>query len=187
MSSGTVSVRYARALILRAVELGEEAQVYAEMRILSERLRHVPEIHKRIVDPTVQTDAKCLLLETAVTDGKGSVSASLHEFLNLVVKAGRGDMLLFMAVSYMDMYRELKGIMSVNLTTAVPVGDDRKEHMRRLVESVRQGELEWTETTDPAIEGGFILQIEGYRLDASVRTQLERIRKELIDKNNRII
>ena len=187
MNTGTVSVRYAKALLAYAVEQGDDMQVYAEMQTLAARLRQVRAIHDRINDPTVSVSDKCSLLETAVTDGKGKVSGSTAAFLRLVVEAGRGDCLLFMSMSYMDLYRRRNGIVPVELVTATHVGDERRERLKNLVENVEHGKVEWTHTIDPSIEGGFVLMVDGYRLDASVAWQLQRIRKELIEKNNRII
>lgn len=187
MNTGTVSVRYAKALLQYAVELGQEEKVYAEMQILSLRLTHVHAIRERLSDPTVSDDAKCILLETAVTDGKEPASQALSKFFRLVIGSGRGDMLVFMATSYMDLYRKRNGIVPVQLITAAPVGDERRERLKQLIETVEHGTLEWTHSVDPRLEGGFVLQIDGYRLDASVASRLQRIRKELIEKNNRII
>ena len=187
MNTGTVSVRYAKAMLAYAVEQADDSQVYAEMQTLAERLRSVHAIHDCIVDPTVSAAAKCSLLETAVTDGKGKLSGSTAAFFKLVVGAGRGDCLLFMSISYQDLYRRRNGIVPVELVTATPVGDERRARLKQLVNNVEQGKVEWTHTVDPSIEGGFVLMVDGYRLDASVAWQLQRIRKELIEKNNRII
>ena len=187
MNTGTVSVRYARALLQFAVENSEADKVYAQMHTLAERLRAVPAIHDRINDPTVKDDDKCRLLSIAVTDGKEELGKSLEAFFKLVVGAGRGDCLLFMAVSYQDLYRRRNGIVPVELITASPMGDERKARLKQLVNNVEHGKVEWTHTVDPSIDGGFVLLVDGYRLDASVAWQLQRIRKELIEKNNRII
>ena len=187
MNTGTVSVRYAKALLQFAVENGESDKVYVETHTLMDRLRAVPAIHERIMDPTVKDSDKCRLLVTAVTDGKIELSKSLEAFLKLVVGAGRGDCLLFIAISYQDLYRRRNGIVPVELVTATPVGDERRVRLKQLVENVEHGKVEWTHTGDPQIEGGFVLLVDGYRLDASVAWQLQRIRKELIEKNNRII
>ena len=40
---------------------------------------------------------------------------------------------------------------------------------------------------NPAIEGGFVFDINDYRLDASVATQLKRVQQQFIDKNRRIV
>ena len=187
MNSGTVSVRYAKALLELAVENSESDRVYQEMRILSEQLRTVRAIHDRLIDPTVKVADKCTLLEIAVTDGKKELSKSSESFFRLVVGAGRGDCLLFMATSYQDLYRKRNGIIPVQLVTAAPVGDERRTRLKQLVSNVEHGKVEWTHTVDPSIEGGFVLLVDGYRMDASVAWQLQRIRKELIEKNNRII
>ena len=79
------------------------------------------------------------------------------------------------------------GIVPVELVTATQVGDERRERLKQLVENVEHGKVEWKHTVDPSIEGGFVLMVDGYRMDASVAWQLQRIRKELIEKNNRII
>ena len=187
MNTGTVSVRYAKALLQYAVEQGDDRQVYLEMQTLAERMRAVRAIHDRIIDPTVSVSDKCSLLETAVTDGKGSLSGSARSFFKLAVGAGRGDCLLFMAISYQDLYRLKNGIVPVQLITATPVGDERRERLKQLVENVEHGSVEWTHSVDPSIDGGFVLLVDGFRLDASVAGKLHRIRKELIEKNNRII
>lgn len=187
MNTGTVSVRYAKALYQYAVELGQDQQVYAEMQILAERLRSVHAIHERLADPTVSTEEKCSLLETATTDGKSQLSASLKAFYRLVVESGRGDCLPIMSVSYQNLYRISHGIVPVRLITAAPVGDERRRQLEQLVENVEHGKVEWTHSVDPSLEGGFVLQVDGYRMDASVAARIQRIRKELIEKNNRII
>lgn len=187
MNTGTISVRYARALLAYAVEQAEDKQVYAEMQTLAARLRSIHAIHDRIVDPTISDSTKRSLLETVVTDGKSKLSASTAAFFKLVVEAGRGDYLLFMSMSYMDLYRRRNGIVPVELVTATPVGDERRARLKQLVDNVEHGKVEWTHNVDPSLEGGFVLMVDGFRLDASVAWQLQRIRKELIEKNNRII
>ena len=40
---------------------------------------------------------------------------------------------------------------------------------------------------DPELIGGFVLELDGYRLDASARSALDRIRRRLVDEGNRIV
>ena len=40
---------------------------------------------------------------------------------------------------------------------------------------------------DAELLGGFVLELENETLDASVRRQLDDIRRQLVQKNNRII
>lgn len=187
MNTGTISSRYARAFLEYAVELSEDGTAYREMAVLQQRLRDIPEINRRIMDPTVSNADKQRLLEIAITDGKGRVSGATASFLKLVTEAGRAGMLLFMATSYMEQYRSRNCIVPVKLTTATAAGDERRERLSKLVGKVTDCSQEWSHEVDPSIEGGFILQVGDYRLDASVASQLRKIRKELIEKNNRVI
>lgn len=187
MSDGTVSVRYARALLRHAEECGTGASVYAEMQKLALSLRAVPDLLHCLEDPTVQVADKLRLLETAV-DKDGAVSVPLKDFFRLVTERERTGLMPFMASSYIDMYRAAHGILAVRLVTAVELGADRLDRLRKLVEErLDCKQIEWDCQVDASIKGGFILEADGNRLDASVRSRLQLIRKELIDKNNRVI
>ena len=41
--------------------------------------------------------------------------------------------------------------------------------------------------TDPSIIGGFVFEMDGYRLDASASGRLDRLRKELVEENSRLV
>jgi F-type H+-transporting ATPase subunit delta len=43
------------------------------------------------------------------------------------------------------------------------------------------------ESVDESLIGGFVLQVEDLRMDASVQTQLRRLHDELVEKANRIV
>ena len=55
------------------------------------------------------------------------------------------------------------------------------------VSSMLGKRIELQKSVDPSIEGGFIFDIDDYRLDASVASRLRQIRRQLIDKNRRIV
>jgi F-type H+-transporting ATPase subunit delta len=40
---------------------------------------------------------------------------------------------------------------------------------------------------DPAIVGGFVFTVDDLMLDASVARQIELIRRQFVEKNNRIV
>jgi F-type H+-transporting ATPase subunit delta len=48
-------------------------------------------------------------------------------------------------------------------------------------------DMELNVLVNPEIEGGFIFDVNDYRLDASVATQLKRMKQQFIDKNRRIV
>ncbi len=65
------------------------------------------------------------------------------------------------------------------LITAVPVSPIIEKKMKTLVHSNAGGTVEFTTTIDPDIIGGFILEYDTYRMDASVKTKLNSLLTQL--------
>ena len=54
-----------------------------------------------------------------------------------------------------------------------------EQKMRQMVESNTNGTVEFETEVNPDIVGGFILEYDTYRMDASVKTRLNSILKQL--------
>ena len=79
------------------------------------------------------------------------------------------------ANSYVTLYRKQKNLIRGKLTTAARVSAQTEQKMRHLVEKNTQGTVEFETEIDPDIIGGFILEYDTYRMDASVKTKLNSI------------
>ncbi len=176
MDLGVISVRYARALLKSATELKLEDQVYKEMQTLSRSFLEVPELRFTIDNPMLSKDKKLKLIVTACGENVGELT---KKFVALVLKEDREKTLQFMAASYITLYRQQKNIIRGSLTTAAPVSKDTEDRMRRMVESMTKGTVEFKTEVDPNIIGGFILEYDTYRMDASVKSKLNKILTEL--------
>ena len=96
-----------------------------------------------------------------------------------MLKESRESVMQFIANSYITLYRQQKNITRGKLTTAVPVSDAMEQKMRKMVESRTNGTVEFSTEVDPDIIGGFVLEYDTYRLDTSVKAQLNKILKQL--------
>lgn len=189
MSSGTVAVRYARALLRYAEEQGCQDEVYVQILQLARRIVQLPAIMDRISDPTLSFESKLrLLCITAESDDGTKACKALTDFLQLVLRSGRGNSIIFISSAYRDLYRKKNNVVPVEMTTASPLDDKRRAELKKLVGDIVKSErVEWNESVDPRLLGGFVIQVDDYRLDASVSRRLRVIEKELIEKNSRII
>lgn len=176
MDIGVISIRYARALLKGAMEQNSEEQVYRDMQTLSRCYIEVPDLRFTIDNPMLSRDTKLKVLLTAVGKKPNELT---QRFLELVLKEGRASILQFMATSYITLYRKQKNITRGKLVTATSVSSDTEKKMRKLVESKTRGTVEFNAEVDPDIIGGFVLEYDTYRLDASVKTQLRKILTEL--------
>jgi F-type H+-transporting ATPase subunit delta len=99
--------------------------------------------------------------------------------VDLVLKEGRESFMVFIASSYITLYRKQKNIIHGRLITATTVSPETEQKMRSIVESKTQGTVEFLTEVNPDIIGGFILEYDTYRMDASVQSQLRNILKNL--------
>jgi len=161
MNTGVISSRYARALLLFAQQTGAEEAVYNDALSLYAALRGEKD------------------MKTCVEN----LCGQMQRFLSLVVTNGRKDFLLFILESFLLKYRDAKHIKVARLTTAV-----KSDSFEGKLKSKLPGNFEYRfeHDVDPDILGGFILQIDDQRLDASVQGELEQIQKYLEQENSRL-
>jgi F-type H+-transporting ATPase subunit delta len=172
MDIGVISTRYARALLRTATDSKLEDQVYQDMMTLAKSYLEVPQLRQTIAGPMLPKEKKEVLLEAAA----GKKPADLtRTFIRLVLKEDRETVMQFIANSYVTLYRQQKNIIRGKLTTAARVSAQIEQKMRRSVESNTQGTVEFETEINPDIIGGFILEYDTFRLDASVKTKLNNI------------
>ncbi|MDO5446594.1 MAG: F0F1 ATP synthase subunit delta [Prevotellaceae bacterium] len=176
MDLGLISVRYARALLKCSLEQKVEDAVYDDMLTLSKSFASVPQLSVAIANPMMQREEKAQLIETAMGGNPNELS---KKFVTLVLSKERVKHLMFMASSYITLYRKHKNITSGKLTTATPVSQQTEAKMKQMVESKTNGTVEFETVVDPEIIGGFILEYDTYRMDSSVQNALRTISAQL--------
>lgn len=176
MDLGVISVRYARALMKAALQTECDDQVYQDMVTLSKSYMEVPQLRRTVDNPMLPAESKKQVL--AVACGNAPQELTLR-FLDLVLKEGRETVLQLIASSYISLYRKQKNIIHGRLITAAAVSPATELKLKQMVESKTNGTVEFLTEVKPDIIGGFILEYDTYRMDASVQTQLRSILKQL--------
>ena len=176
MDAGTISTRYARAIYAYAAGQGKETALYEGMQFLANSFSQFPALRGVMNDPTLMAEQKIGILTAAAGAG---ANETLQQVVRLVVKNKRSHYMENIVLMYDQVYRKAKGIVTVHLTTVEPAGEKMKEALISVVEQVTGETAEFQAKTDSNIIGGFILEIEDKRLDASVKEQLRIINYEL--------
>lgn len=178
MNQGIISSRYANALLKFATENKEEAQVYAEMQALSSAYFSVPAFKNILNNPVITATQKKEIFSAAATiDGK--VSTSTLRFLDLLLEKQREDLMLFIAQSYISAYRQTKNIVESSLTIASTISEKTIEALKNAIRKKTDKNLEFSVHYDASLIGGFVLRYETYKMDASVKTKLANIERNL--------
>lgn len=176
MDLGLISVRYARALLKASNQEKQSELVYADMQTLAAEYVNVQELSAAIANPMLSEEQKFALLVTAA----GSTKCDLtRRFFKLALKEGRGSIMQFIANSFISQYREQNNLIQAKLSTASALNPESVSKLRQLVESKTSGKVEFETSVDPELIGGFVLEYDTYRLDASVKRQLNTILSKL--------
>lgn len=183
MEIGVVSMRYARALLLYATEKKTEDKVYKEMKVLAHSFMEVPDLKYALENPVISMKRRMALIELAAG---GKVCEESKKFIAMVLKENREKFLMYMAASYLTLYRKQNNITEGKLITAAPASDKIINRMKAVVTARTKGTVLFDTSVDPSIEGGFILEYDTYRLDASVANQLRSVLKQFKQLNSKL-
>ncbi len=177
MDNGRISVRYARALFQTAQEQGCEDAVYDGLtRFAHNYLLAIAQFNEVLADPIVAQEEKVKLMEMAVGD---PLHDTLKQFIAFVADQKREDKMFLIAMKYMEMYREKHHILSTQVTTATQLPEETYDKIKAFIKQTFDADAELDVHIDPSLIGGFILDIENSRMDASVVGQLNALKNRL--------
>ncbi|MBQ6771527.1 MAG: F0F1 ATP synthase subunit delta [Bacteroidales bacterium] len=177
MDNGKISVRYARALFSIAQEQGCEDTVYEGLTSFAHNyLLAIAQFNEVLADPIVAREEKVKLLEMAVGE---PMHDTLKQFVAFVADQKREDKMFLIAMKYMEMYREKHNILSTQVTTATELPEATYDKIKAFVKQTFDADAEIDVKIDPSLIGGFILDIENTRMDASVAGQLNALKNKL--------
>jgi F-type H+-transporting ATPase subunit delta len=115
---------------------------------------------------------------------EGRVSGVLRQFFDVLNEHDRLDALRAIASAYRTLYDKKTRRVVVHVTSAVPLTDDERARVVNQVKTVSHLEPVLQEDVDPDVLGGVIIRINDWVYDASVRSRLQAIRQQLIERSS---
>ena len=177
MDNGKISVRYARALFQLAQEQGCEDAVYDGLtRLAHNYLLAIAQFNEVLADPIVVKEEKVKLIEMAVGE---PMHDCLKQFITFVADQKREDKIFLIALKYMEMYRTKHHILNTQVTTATELPEATYDQIKAFIKQTFDADAAMDVRIDPSLIGGFILDIEHTRMDASVAGQLNALKNKL--------
>lgn len=175
MMGNKVASRYAKSFLELAIERGEEERAFEDMGLVNQ-ICEEREFVLLLKSPVVKTDKKNAIIEM-VFDGRLSKLAS--EFIKIIVNKKREYLLDEIAGNFLLQYKSFKNYITGTVTTAVPLDDNLKNKLGRLVGKISEGKaVELLEKIDPEILGGFIINVGDKQIDASVARRLMDLKQD---------
>jgi F-type H+-transporting ATPase subunit delta len=139
-------------------------------------IEQTPELRNVLRNPQLESSAKASIL----ADIAGDDEPLFKNFLLLVAEKGRARELEEIAHEFERLMAREERRLPVELTTARELTDDEAQAIVAQIEQAAGRTVEATRSVDPDLVGGIVLQAGSYRVDASVRGRLERLRQTLV-------
>lgn len=177
MVSGLIPHRYARALYKFACESQNSKAVYDEMKNVINAFKSNPQLEKVLSNPYVDAGDKRKLLLAAAGKNPGD---DFRRFVSLILDHKREEFAYLMALAYREIYRKANNISEVRIITAADLAPEELDKLKNVVRNAFSGTtFEYEYAVDPDLIGGFIIDVDSTRMDASISSELEQLRQNL--------
>lgn len=170
-----LSNRYAQALFDLAVELNILEKVVSDLRLVGSIFAENRELRVIIANPVIDAHKKSKILSSLF---EGNVQDLTIRFLQLITAKGREKYIPYISEAFNEIYLEFKNILSVNLTTAQKAQKVITDDISNKLHKVTNMNIELAEKVDGNIIGGFVVNFQDYKYDASIINQLNKLKKE---------
>jgi F-type H+-transporting ATPase subunit delta len=182
VSSQRVAQVYAEALLNAAGRQAQAAGVLEELdSLVGDLFRAEPQLETFLSSGAIGRDRKAQTIRTIF---ENRASATFANFLQVLNRHERLDLLRPTLAAAREIYNERSGNVRVDVRTAVPLPDDQRERLRQEIRNTFHREPQLEIQVDPELLGGLVVQIGDWLYDASVRSQLNSIRNQLIARSS---
>lgn len=171
-----VAKPYARALYEAAVEQSVLPSVTDDLETLQELIEQSEELAEFVNTPLLAPQFKSDTFQELFTDVLHPLTIN---FFNLLALKQRERHLVAILDVFAAVVDEAAGRIVAQVTTAVAITENQEQHLIQQLSAFSGKEVRLETETDEQIQGGFVVQLGDTVFDASVSTQLQRLKQQL--------
>jgi F-type H+-transporting ATPase subunit delta len=166
---------YARSLFEVAVEQEKLDTIKEQLGQFADALAGNRDVAIFFFSPYFSTDEKKAALHRAV---EGADPIFLN-FLEALIERHRTPAIYRIRTDFELLYDKTNKLLPVQLTSAVELDSELVESLGRQIGEQTGNEIQLSSKVDPEILGGIVLRVGNFILDASIKTRLEQLRREV--------
>jgi F-type H+-transporting ATPase subunit delta len=148
--------------------------VAADMELIASTCHASEDLESMLKSPIIKTEKKVSVLNQIFSGNIGTVS---QNFLKVIAAKNREAQIADIATAFVQLYKESKGIVIAEITSAIPLDEATRSKAVSLISSMGS-EVELTEKIDKNIIGGFIIRVGDKQYDESVSSRLSAMKRE---------
>lgn len=179
MSYTKITIRYAQALFDLALEQKILGKVYLDMNLIDQVCHENKELTGMLKSPIINADKKERVLKIIFADSIDKLTLS---FLVILTKKKREQYIDGIASAFTDLYKEYIGLKTAYITSAVRFDEEEKKEVIKILSRITDNDIELVEEVRKDLLGGFIINMDNYQIDQSLKTKIKELKKEF-EKN----
>ncbi len=177
--SSKAAKRYAKALFELANEKNELQTIHSDLSMIFNAIQQSPDLQKALSNPTINTSKKSEIVNKIFASKVSPLTVNL---LHTLASNDRLNILGDIYKAFDNFYKKQKGIINATVTTAVPLNDKLEQQIYQKIKDLTGSkEIDLLKIIDPSILGGFVLNVEDLRYDASIKGKLAKIKSKLVE------
>ena len=181
MSLRTSANRYAKALFdVVLQEKADLAQVGRDLDAVVAMLKGSPDLAQSANRAGV-SDADRLAIVEKIGAAMGLTQPVKKLFL-LLTQSRKLDLVPEIATAYGERLLSHQNIVRADVTSAAPLSPEKTKALEESLSKVTGKKVELSVSVNPELLGGVVARIGSTVYDGSVKTQLQRMRQELVEK-----
>jgi len=181
MSLRTSANRYAKALFdVAQQEQADLAQIDRDLQAVVLMMKASPDL-ARASGFSSTTEAQRRSLMESVSKAM-TLSVPVTKMLVLLARTGKLELIPDLAAAYQERLLAHQNIVRADVTSAAPLSPEKTKALEESLAKVTGKKVELSVSVDPQLLGGVVARIGSTVYDGSVRTQLQRMRQELVEQ-----
>ncbi|HOK08679.1 MAG TPA: ATP synthase F1 subunit delta [Candidatus Hydrogenedens sp.] len=175
-----LATRYAEALKSLIHDEQELLKVNEAYQTLSAVMRKEPRFMSFLKNPSIPYENKILLLNKILeTVNPPDYFIKLGEYL---IKRQRVDLIPYIADVFLDKIDPWLNRIEVEVITATRITPESEKSLIKTLEHFTGKTVRLVKQINPRILGGIIVRFYGFSFDFSYKTQLEKLKEEIMKK-----
>ena len=173
MSVGKIVEPYAEALLELANSNDSLKETTNDMNIVSQFLVNSSDLKKFLGNPLITREAKKNVIKDILGE---QINPKTLTFLMLLVDRGRISLLDTLAQRFLELSYKTEKIEIAKITSSIQLSADQQKNIAEKLKIITGAkQIKLALKVDPALIGGFTVEIGSKLIDTSIRGQLKQI------------
>lgn len=169
------AIRYAKAVLDLAKDNTSVEAVLNDMKSVAATLDASKDLRSALSSPIVKGEDKLAVLKEVFAN----TSNETKGLLDALVSNSRANLLGAVATSFIDEYNKSQNIKAATVTTAVAITPELEAKvLAKVTELTGSNNVTLTNVIDESIIGGFVLRVGDTQYNASIASQLGKLKRE---------